>query len=297
MESLKQINFAYAVVLSFVVHLMLLWCFFLPDSKIISNYKNNLANAVESADFSGHDIIMNMNADSQKNEGADTLLSDKDSSASGKITNTKGRRWLNNSLDFTSASQSTNAAITSKASSEKKFENTSDNFEGLNILHKPADKDKSGSEARPGQRYAIPDYFNFTPENSLYFSNDKRFSFNTVKFEQFDFFKNMKDKIAANWYPPLFANASLGGYNSFTRTYTPGQLRIKTIPNQAVKLIFVLDRNGDIVDLVVKEGANSVLKDSCVQSILAVKNFGKVPVEILNGGYLIVPFVFIFATE
>ncbi len=54
----------------------------------------------ESGGTPTRDVIVNINEDNVKAYTRTTLLSDKDSSARGHITQEKGDRWLNNSLEF-----------------------------------------------------------------------------------------------------------------------------------------------------------------------------------------------------
>ena len=95
----------------------------------------------------------------------------------------------------------------------------------------------------------------------------------------------MKDRIASNWYPPLLANAALGGF-------APGSMRIMAIPSQKVKICFIMNRDGDIVRVeLVDSMGNKPLDDSCMDAIKMSRSFGKVPDDI-KGEFIMIPFIF-----
>jgi TonB family protein len=153
--------------------------------------------------------------------------------------------------------------------------------------------DMLGSE---GERdfIRIPDRNSFTRENAIFYSSDGMFSFNTKKFAPFKYFKEMKDRIAGNWYPPLLANAIIYGYDPMSGSYTPGRLRIMAIPDQMVKLYFTMNRRGDVLDVAIVESMGSrPLDSSCLDSVKNSKTFGKVPDEI-KGDVIVIRFVFMY---
>ena len=130
-------------------------------------------------------------------------------------------------------------------------------------------------------------------ENALFYSSDGRFSFNTVKFKDFKYFKNMKDKIASNWYPPLMANSIVQGYNPLSGEYAPGYTRIMAIPSQEVKMVFVLNKKGDIIHIQILDSlGNKPLNASCYDAIRLSKSFGPVPKDLFKGEVLVIPFIF-----
>jgi TonB family protein len=108
----------------------------------------------------------------------------------------------------------------------------------------------------------------------------------------------MKDKIASNWYPPLLANANLGGgYNAATGSYTPGSVRIMAIPGQKVKLYFIMNREGEIQKVEILDSfGNKPLDESCLDAVKLSKTFGKVPDDI-KGEFILIPFIFGYYTR
>jgi len=268
---------------------------FLPDTKGFASYLNNKKK--DNSLFSGRDIIVNTNQDDKRDPDNRTLLSDRDSTAKGFITREEGDRWLNNSLEFKlkKGLKKQNSGAASSSSGEKSRTSNKESEIVLRI-YKDGSTAASGSDGMFSD-VAIPDKNSITLKNAIYYSNSGMFSFNTAKFKNFAYFKNMKDRIASNWYPPLLANAVIGGYNAATGSYTPGNVRIMAIPGQKVKLYFVMNRNGDIqkVELVDSYG-NKPLDESCLDAVRLSKSFGKVP-EDIKGEFILIPFIFGYYTQ
>ncbi|HNX23793.1 MAG TPA: TonB C-terminal domain-containing protein [Spirochaetota bacterium] len=247
--------------------------------------------------FSGRDIIVNTNQDDKRDPDNRTLLSDRDSTAKGFITREQGDRWLNNSLEFKlkkGLKKSASGAASSSSGDKSRMSNKESEI--VLRIYKSGSSFASGSDGMFND-VAIPDKNSITLKNAIYYSNSGMFSFNTAKFKNFNYFKSMKDKIASNWYPPLLANANIGGYNAATGSYTPGSVRIMAIPGQKVKLYFIMNRSGDIqkVDIVDSYG-NKPLDESCLDAIRLSKSFGKVPDDI-KGEFILIPFIFGYYTQ
>ncbi len=284
MERKSEINFSLMISVSFFLHVIILIGVFMPRFNTFFESKK-----LRERLFGGRDIIVNINQDDRSIINRKTLLSDRDSSAKGYITRDKGDRWLNNSLDFSMRRGSRRAGksrrdIYSSRSREKIL--LADNTEVVVSIMK---YDLGGfsffGDEGEGDFNRIPDRYNFSRKNAIFYSNDGRFSFNTKKFKNFKYFKDMKDKIASNWFPPLIANVAIGGY-------APGRFRIMAIPSQEVKLYFTMNRRGDVLDVVIVESlGNRSLDSSCTDSIRFSKNFGAVPDDI-KGSVIIIPFIF-----
>ena len=140
----------------------------------------------------------------------------------------------------------------------------------------------------------IPDKNDVTRENALFYSNDGRFSFNTVKFKDFKFFKNMKDRIASNWYPPLMANSIVQGYNPLSGEYAPGFTRIMAIPSQEVKMVLRPQQergHHPHTDTGFPREQAAERVRATTRSRLS-KSFGPVPKDLLKDGLLVIPFIF-----
>lgn len=283
MEKKSEINFSLVISISFFLHLIILIGVFMPRYNSFFESK-----ALRERLFGGRDIIVNINQDDRSIINRKTLLSDRDSTAKGYITRDKGDRWLNNSLDFTMRRGSRKAGRSRSdmhSSSREKILLADKTEVVVSIMKYDLDGFNFFGDEGEDNFNRIPDRYNLTRKNAIFYSNDGRFSFNTKKFKNFRYFKEMKDKIASNWFPPLIANAAIGGY-------APGRVRIMAIPSQEVKLYFTMNRLGDVLNVVIVESlGNRSLDASCVDSIRFSKNFGGVPNDI-KGEIIIIPFIF-----
>jgi len=283
-----RINISLLLIISLFLHLIIMTAFFLPDIEGLASF---IHKKKDNSLFSGRDIIVNRNQDDVRDLNKNTLLSDRDSTAKGFITQEKGNRWLNNSLDFKLKKGMNKMVSGTAGSAGEKVKNSDRESEIVLRIY------KAGSTASTGSggildKIAIPDKNDITRKNAIYYSNGGLFSFNTAKFRNFTYFKNMKDKIASYWYPPIFGNAIIGGYSPGS-----GNVRIKTIPSQQVKLYFIMNRNGDIQKVeIVDSYGNKPLDDSCLDAIKLSKSFGKVPDD-LKGEYIVIPFIFGYYTQ
>lgn len=278
-----SINLSLFILISFFLHAVLITAFILPDSDgIFRAFADPVKNKKS---IGGRDIIVNINQDDIRDIRNSTLLSDRDSSARGYITKEQGDRWLNNSLDF--RMKSGGAGGDGRTGSSGLGDKTKASENGDIALKYSSTGGGGGSSGNNGNaaNMAIPDKNSITMKNAIFYSNSGMFSFNTAKFKNFSYFKNMKDRIASNWYPPLLANASLGGY-------APGNMRIMAIQNQKVKICFIMNRDGDIVRVeLVDSMGNKPLDDSCIDAIKLSRSFGKVPDDI-KGEFILIPFIF-----
>lgn len=291
MEKENQIKFSLVLLLSFFIHAVVILSIFLP----VYDEFLKLKDIFDKSSSAGRDIIVNINEDDKKIISEKTLLSEKDSSAKGYITKEKGDNWLNNYRDFAlkKGSEAQGRYSDKSIGREKTGLLLTDNTELIINLLK---RELGSLFGRKGadEFTRIPDKNSFTKDNSIFYSNDGTFSFNTVKFKPFKYFKEMKDKIAGHWFPPLLANSVIVGFDPLTGSYTPGRLRIMAIPNQIVKMYFTINREGDVLDVgIVESLGNKPLDASCIDSIKLSKNFGKVPDEI-KGDVVVIRFVFIY---
>jgi hypothetical protein len=208
--------------------------------------------------FGGRDIIVNVNQDDRAILDQSTLLSDRDSTASGYVTRQQGDNWLNNALEFTTrrgnSAGSANAQATSAMTDRREIFVSQDVNQEYTIafVHEVALGSMFQGDSGESDWQKIPDRKGITRDNALFFTNDGRFSYNTKKFKNFDYFRNMKGLIASNWFPPVGANSYLPErLNPLTGGYTPGYTRVNAIPSQEVRLYFTMDRSGRVLDVVI----------------------------------------------
>lgn len=281
------------VIISFFIHIVALVMFVSPPMYDFAESRRLFDRASTGA---SRDIIVNINQDDQRVMTGQTLLSDRDSSARGFITKKPGDRWLNNSLDF-QVVKGTPGRGTGRETAAQGSRNRlmlSDESALTVEIQKSAGRSGEAGDNGIFEKVVIPDKNNVTRENAIFYSSDGRFSFNTVKYKHFEYFKNLKDKIASNWYPPLMANSISNGYNPLSGTYTPGFTRIMVIPSQEVKIVFVLNKDGEVTELKLLDSMGvKPLDSSCIDAIGASKNFGPVPRDLLkDGDKLVIPFIF-----
>lgn len=288
MKEFFRINLPILLVISFFLHGMFIFIWTLPDStgviKLLERKKRAEA-AGQDGISGGRDIIVNINQDDKRVITRDTLLSDRDSSAKGYITKEKGSRWLNNSLVFKLNKASAPSKGTRSSGGGRSKSLPSGDADALVTIMSGYSSGRTGGGNSSAAGFAIPDKNDITMKNAIYYSNTGSFSFNTAKFKDFNYFRSMKDKIASNWYPPMMANARIGGY-------APGSMKINAIPNQKVKLYFVMDRSGQVIRVELLESmGNMPLDASCLDAIRMSANFGKVP-DGIEGEYILIPFIF-----
>ena len=290
-----ELQFILTCIISVFFHVVLLTSILAPQFHDMMEYQK-LNNKLFQNPGIKRDIIVNINQDDKRVIVKETLLSDRDSSAKGYITKKRGDNWLNNSLDFQVLRGSTGIGRGRDAASqgEKSKILIADKSEMTITLHKSVSG--TGERGNYGifDTTRIPDRYTVSRENAIYYSNDGRFSYNTIKFKNFKFFRELKDKIASNWHPPLMANAIIQGYNPTTGSYAPGYTRIMAIPSQEVAIVFVLDKNGEVIHVQLLDSlGNRFLDKSCIDAIKLSKNFGMVPKDLLQEeGVLVIPFIF-----
>ena len=74
--------------------------------------------------------------------------------------------------------------------------------------------------------------------------------------------------------------------------HTPGYTAFRMIGSQDVKLYFTMDRDGNVVDVVILDSeGNDAIDASCVSAIRSSHSFGKVP-ESMKGSMIVIPFIF-----
>jgi len=279
-------NFPLILLFSFFIHAFLFVIILLPDRHRYDFMEE--AGSGKSRSEGGRDIIVNINQDNLKERNRRTLLSDKDSSAKGYITRKRGERWLNNSLEFMKpgAGSQKKASRFVKSGKEKFILNSKSE---IVIALQDKRAGVSDSDVKGSTNFAIPDKNDVTMKNAIYYSNSGMFSFNTSKFKNYRYFRKMKNRIASNWYTPVMANAVIRGYS--------GNTTINAIGNRKIKIIFYLNRSGDVIfQKTIQSSGMSELDESCEDAIRLSKNFGKLPGNI-KGDTIMIPFIFGYYTR
>jgi hypothetical protein len=295
MNRQADIQISLTILISFFIHLVVMAGLIAPHLDDMWGTAK-MVKEIFGDNEAGRDIIVNINQDDRRVVTPETLLSDRDSSAKGYVTRKTGNRWLNNSLDFRVLKGSRAGGKGEKSSASESGRDrimVSDDSEMTAVIER---NDAAGSQAGNQGIFdetLIPDKNDISRENAIFYSSDGRFSFNTVKFKDFKYFNDMKNRIASNWYPPLMANAIIHGYDPISGTYTPGSTRIMAIPSQEVKMVFVLNKEGEVMHIQILDSlGQKSLNASCYDAIRLSKNFGPVPKSLMKGDVLVIPFIF-----
>lgn len=306
-----EIGLSLTLVFSLILHLF--FAGFLVMPYIIDPSKSHhLSEMLNTDSYVLRDVIVNIDADDLEIESPYTLFSERSSSARGHMSEKRGDTWLNNSLTFTSPRPAQSASSGREAGTppllytkeestfqlaileESKFSHPIEdlaNQHAENAHRQSRNKDTVTISDQPALETSdwtkIPDKKGFTFENALYLTSDRRpIRFNTKKFSDFEYFRNMKQKIASNWYPPTLSN--------MRHYYAGGYTQSRLIASQEVFLYFLLNRNGDVLSVtLVDSKGNEYLDQSCIDAVSNSKNFGPLPASI-EGEKIVIPFIFGF---
>ncbi len=101
-------------------------------------------------------------------------------------------------------------------------------------------------------------------------------------FSKTSFYKNMSEKIYKNWHPPQIMN----NHNS--------DLKIEPFPKENIKVVIVLNKKGDVIDVrIIESNGYPSVDDSCIDAIKFSKNFGILPKN-MESNLTAIPFVFYY---
>lgn len=297
-ERQSSVNISLLIAVSFCIHIILAAVIIIPDISgrrllDILTYAADMQNSRNKNErLVRVKVGENINQNLKRKITEDTFISDKDSTASGHLTQGQDASWYSETTDLRLAREGSGKSGTQ---GERRVAYGSREFilndlsEMLMYISKPSKNKKSGSGGGGINDIKLPQPNRMSRRNTIFFSNSGLFSLNSVEFNHYAFAKRIVDRIASNWYPPVMANASIGGY-------APGSTRIMVIPPQEVKTYFAINEDGDVVKSGVLDSyGNKSLDDSCTDAIKFAKNFGPVPEELkkkMRNGVLVIPFIF-----
>lgn len=160
------------------------------------------------------------------------------------------------------------------------------------------DIDLWGYEQGRDKHTRIPENYKFRKHEALSFSKTGLPVIPTIYDKHAKYFKNMIDKIQNNFAPPGGSPYPVYGdnYHSSSHGYVPGRTSFQSFPAQIVYSLFMLDRQGNVIDSKIsKSKGYQSLDKACLDAIGYSKNFGPPPKELLKDGVMIIPFMFKFA--
>ncbi len=281
-----QVPLSLLIVISFFIHITVFFAAAVPDFSMV----RLMIPAVQELSASSRTVKVkvaeNISQHGKPKITEQTFISDKDSEASGHLTQGRQAKWYSETTDLRLPGKKGGAGQGGRISSEKVI--TGDSSEiFVRIVHSPGKKGQGGNEGTNDIR--LPQPYEMSRVNTLFFSNSGLFSLNTVSFKHYAFAKRIVDRISSFWYPPVMANARMSGY-------APGTTTILAIPPQEVKTYFIINENGDVVKKgILDSGGNRSLDDSCLDAIRLAGNFGPVPDDLkkkMKNGVMVIPFIF-----
>ena len=262
--------------------------FFFSAFLLLSKDFDKLIEKIQAAkaDSSQDKIIQVLLENKESAQGRkDTVkfLSDKTSNASGNITREKG---------FESIS-SDHVLQMGKVIHEKSEKSAQASRLLKNDLGKSAPQ-KKPRESRPSApELRIPAHYQFRHDFAFTWDYAGRPVIPTVAFEHYSYFRSMINKIQNVWAPPGGDPYPTFGDEYHRMNYAAGYSRYTTFPSQDVNILFMLDINGNVLDVkMVNSLGFKSLDQSCVEAIWSAKNFGPPPTKLLSADKLIIPFTF-----
>lgn len=291
------INISLLIIISFFLHIIIITVIISPDVSGRAFF-DALTERAEQREKRDERVVKvkvgdNINQNLKREITEQVFISDKDSAAQGFLTPGESARWYSETSDLklgqkgSGESGSAPAQRIVDAGGQKVI--LADESEMLMYLHKFGKSGSSRSGEANYNEIKLPQPHLMSRSNTLFFSNSGLFSLNTVEFKHYAFAKRIVDKISSNWYPPVMANARIGGY-------APGSTRIMAIPPQEVRAYFAINEEGAVVQSGVLDSyGNQSLDESCLDAIRFSKNFGPVPDDLkkkMRNGVMVIPFIF-----
>lgn len=144
----------------------------------------------------------------------------------------------------------------------------------------------------------IPTYYQFRDRFALSWNMIGSPRIPTKDFKHFDYFKAMLNKIKNNWAPPGGIPYPVYGDDYHSMSPAPGYTRFSSFPNQDVKIVFMIDDNGNVLDAKIHHSLGyQSLDQSLLDAIYVSRNFGFPPKELIQKGVVIIPIIFRIITH
>ncbi len=232
-------------------------------------------------------LLENREVIKEKRRDKVKFLSDRDSAAQGQLTREKGFESI--STDYV-LSQGELQPVQARLLSAKQYARILTSQESRSTI---AIKPEKEQPAVAVEKLRIPSYYRFRHDFALSWDYAGRPAIPTARYEHYSYFRSMISKIQSVWAPPGGDPYPTFGDSYHRMNYASGYTRFSTFPSQDIYIQFLLDENGVVRDakMVSSLGYQS-LDRSCIEALYAAHDFGPPPKELLEGGVLIVPFIF-----
>ncbi|MDH5716423.1 MAG: TonB C-terminal domain-containing protein [Spirochaetia bacterium] len=230
------------------------------------------------------------------------FLSNQDNTGSGKLTKNKGFEALTeeNQLSFAKKGNIESQKLKKENYNKNGIKTKANEKYSVKIFpDEKADKIGYGGQTTWGKekKSLIPSNYKFNREFALSWDKAGEPIIPTKNYKHYKYFRNMFDKIKENWSPPGGQPSPTDAEAFHRMGYAPGYIKFQTFPDQEIKIVFILDKKGNVIEITLWESMGFVSLDlSCVESIERSKNFGPPPKELLKDGVFIMPMVFVIFT-
>lgn len=232
-------------------------------------------------------LLENREIIKEKRQDKVKFLSDRDSAAQGQLTREKGFESI--STDYM-LSQGELQPVHARLLSAKQYARILTSQESRSTVSIKPEKEKPAVAV---EKLRIPSYYRFRHDFALSWDYAGRPAIPTARYAHYSYFRSMINKIQAVWAPPGGDPYPTFGDSYHRMNYAAGYTRFSTFPSQDIYIQFLLDENGVVRDakMVSSLGYQS-LDRSCIEALYSAHDFGPPPKELMEGGVLIVPFIF-----
>lgn len=241
-------------------------------------------------------LLENEDKDKKKEEKEKVFLSTEENTAQGNLT--KEKKFSSKSLDYvlspgTSRSGEELKQQLARMSDARQLYSSTGDYSVSIIEEKPGTSQKQISAKNVEVKKRIPAYYDFRDKFALSWNRDGSPRIPTKDMKHYQYFRRMLNKIQNNWSPPGGNPFLMSAQRYYGTTPTPGQVRYQPFPSQDIKVVFMLNSAGDVIDLQLHESHGYRSLDlACMDAVRASENFGEVPEELLENERLIIPLIF-----
>jgi len=236
-------------------------------------------------------LLENAEKQKQKEQKEKVFLSDSDNQAQGNVTREQGFSAVTKDYVFDYKTSGRTGKDSLKNGSNYRTYVSSTGKYTVTLHPDSGNPTVKSSEVKITRR--LPSYYNFKDRFALSWNKNGTPRIPTKNMEHYSYFRKMLSKIQDHWSPPGGNPLMMDANAFYGTTPTPGMVRYQAFPTQDIRVVFMLDAEGNVIDLRLHESKGfSALDASCLESIESSRNFGAVPTELLDNGTLIVPLIF-----